>query len=99
MDSWPDSKSGVGTASIETFDVLFPTPKTRVLEMTEPVHFTATLQEPPVPGDPTSGQTAEQLPTYNAYSCDGDVTGPLVFVNYGLPEDYKELTRRGISVK
>jgi len=85
-------------ASIETFDVLFPTPKTRVLEMTEPVHFTAALREPAVAGDPTSGQSGEQLPTYNAYSTDGDVTGPLVYVNYGLPEDYKELARRGISV-
>jgi N-acetylated-alpha-linked acidic dipeptidase len=85
-------------ASIETFDVLFPTPKTRLLEMTEPVPFTASLQEPSIALDPTSGQTDEQLPTYNAYSTDGDVTGPLVYVNYGLPDDYKELARRGISV-
>jgi N-acetylated-alpha-linked acidic dipeptidase len=86
-------------ASIETFDVLFPTPKTRLLEMTAPVHFTARLQETALPVDPTSGQSAEQLPTYNAYSTDGDVTGPLVYVNYGLPDDYKELARLGVSVK
>ncbi len=86
-------------AHIETFDVLFPTPKERVLEMVEPTRFTAKLQEPPVPGDPTSGQQAEQLPSYNAYSTDGDVTAPLIFVNYGLPEDYKELDRLGVSVK
>lgn len=85
-------------ASIETFDVLFPTPKTRVLEMVEPVQFTASLMEPPVDVDPTSSQTDEQLPPYNAYSIDGDVTAPLVYVNYGLPDDYKELARRGISV-
>jgi N-acetylated-alpha-linked acidic dipeptidase len=92
-------KSWGWDASIEQFDVLFPTPKTRLLEMTEPVHFTAHLQEATLPADPTSGQIAEQLPTYNAYSTDGDVTGPVVFVNYGLPEDYKELARLGISVK
>jgi N-acetylated-alpha-linked acidic dipeptidase len=86
-------------ASIESFDVLFPTPKTRLLEMLEPVPFTAALQETNLPIDPTSGQTAEQLPTYNAYSADGDVTGPLVFVNYGLPEDYRELERMGVQVK
>jgi N-acetylated-alpha-linked acidic dipeptidase len=86
-------------ASIETFDVLFPTPKTRLLEMTEPVPFTALLQEAALPSDPTSGQVTEQLPTYNAYSTDGDVTGLLVYVNYGLPDDYKELDRLGISVK
>ncbi|HKV93294.1 MAG TPA: M28 family metallopeptidase [Candidatus Angelobacter sp.] len=86
-------------AQIETFDVLFPTPKERVLELTEPTHYTAKLVEPPVPGDPTSNQQSEQLPTYNAYSIDGDVTGHLVYVNYGLPSDYEELDRLGISVK
>lgn len=87
------------SARIETFNVLFPTPQIRVLEMTEPVHFSASLAEPPIPVDPTSSQTSEQLPPYNAYSIDGDVTGPLVFVNYGLPEDYKDLDRMGVSVQ
>jgi N-acetylated-alpha-linked acidic dipeptidase len=86
-------------ARIETFQVLFPTPKERRLEMLEPVKFTARLQEPAVAADPTSGQNAEQLPTYNAYSVDGDVTAPLVYVNYGVPEDYEQLDRLGISVK
>jgi N-acetylated-alpha-linked acidic dipeptidase len=84
---------------IEQFKVLFPTPKTRLLEMVAPTRFTASLSEPPVPGDSTSGQTAEQLPTYNAYSIDGDATGDLVYVNYGVPSDYEELDRRGIDVK
>ncbi len=87
-------------AHIETFTVLFPTPKERLVELVDGgPHFTAKLQEPPVPEDPTSNQTAEQLPTYNAYSIDGDVTAPLVYVNYGMPEDYEVLERRGISVK
>src|SRR5438270_1972182 len=86
-------------AEIESFDVLFPTPKERVLELIEPTRYTARLQEPPVAQDPTSNQQSEQLPTYNAYSIDGDVTAPLVFVNYGLPKDYEELERLGISVK
>jgi N-acetylated-alpha-linked acidic dipeptidase len=84
---------------IEQFKVLFPTPKTRVLEMVAPTRFTASLSEPPLKEDSTSGQTAEQLPTYNAYSIDGDVTGDLVYVNYGVPKDYEELERRGIDVK
>jgi N-acetylated-alpha-linked acidic dipeptidase len=86
-------------AHIERFDVLFPTPKVRLLEMTAPTKFTAKLEEPALAIDPTSNQKSEQLPTYNAYSIDGDVTGPLVFVNYGLPEDYEKLDRLGISVK
>jgi N-acetylated-alpha-linked acidic dipeptidase len=84
---------------IETFQVLFPTPKVRLVELVAPTTYKAQLQEPTVPGDPTSAQHDEQLPTYNAYSADGDVTGPLVFVNYGVPADYDELERRGISVK
>src|SRR5579871_4381763 len=86
-------------AQIETFEVLFPTPKERALELVEPTRFTAKLQEPTVSADSTSSQHQEQLPTYNAYSIDGDVTAPLVYVNYGIPADYEVLDRLGISVK
>jgi N-acetylated-alpha-linked acidic dipeptidase len=87
-------------AHIEQFDVLFPTPKERVVELVEGgPKFTAKLQEPALPQDPTSSQQAEQLPTYNAYSIDGEVTAPLVYVNYGVPEDYEQLERMGVSVK
>ena len=86
-------------AQIETFSVLFPTPTERVLELIEPTRFTAKLEEPVVAVDPTSNQKSEQLPIYNAYSIDGDVTGPLVYVNSGRPEDYEVLERYGISVK
>ena len=86
-------------AQIENYDVLFPTPKERIVEMVEPSRFRLTLEEPPVAVDPTSSQKSEQLPSFNAYSVDGDVTGPLVYVNYGRPVDYEELDRRGISVK
>ena len=92
-------KSWGWDAHIETFYVLFPTPKQRLVELIAPTHYTARLEEPTVAVDPTSGQKTEQLPTYNAYSADGDVTGPLVFVNYGVPADYEELARHGISVK
>ena len=84
---------------IEEFQVLFPTPKVRLLEMEAPTHYKASLAEPAIPEDATSGQTAEQLPIYNAYSIDGDVTGELVYVNFGVPKDYEELERRGIDVK
>src|SRR5215470_6425781 len=66
-------------AHIENFDVLFPTPKERLVEMIEPTSFKAALEEPALKLDPTSNQQAEQLPTYNAYSADGDVTAPLVY--------------------
>ncbi len=81
------------------YHVLFPTPKTRIVEMTAPTRFRMKLSEPAVRGDATSSQIAEQLPTYNAYSIDGDVSGALVYVNYGIPADYEELEKRGIDVR
>ncbi|MEP6703360.1 MAG: PA domain-containing protein, partial [Acidobacteriota bacterium] len=84
---------------LEEFQVLFPTPKTRLVEMTAPARFKLKLQETELKEDATSGQLAEQLPSYNAYSIDGDVTAPLVYVNFGVPSDYEELDRRGIDVK
>lgn len=86
-------------AQIETYKVLFPTPKVRLLELTGPTKFKASLSEPALKEDATSGQVSEQLPVYNAWSADGDVTGDLVFVNYGVPADYEELERLGIDVK
>jgi N-acetylated-alpha-linked acidic dipeptidase len=86
-------------AHIETYYPLYPTPKERMVEMVEPAHFTAKLEEPAVQADPTSSQHDEQLPTYHIYSVDGDVTAPLVYVNYGVPEDYEQLERLGVSVK
>jgi N-acetylated-alpha-linked acidic dipeptidase len=85
-------------AHLETYTVLYPTPKTRVLELTGPTTFTALLKEPALAEDGTSAQ-ANQLPTYNAWSADGDVRGQLVFVNYGLPDDYIKLASMGIDVK
>ncbi len=85
---------------IEEFQVLFPTPKSRKLELISPGHFTAKIEEAPLAEDNTSGKfRREQLPVYNAYSIDGDVTGPLVYVNYGIPKDYETLAERGIDVK
>ncbi len=86
-------------AEIETFYVLFPTPKTSLLEMTGTRYFKASLKEPALKEDATSGQTALQLPVYNCWSADGDVTSELVFVNYGVPADYEKLAMMGIDVK
>jgi N-acetylated-alpha-linked acidic dipeptidase len=81
------------------YHVLFPTPKFRSLELLGEKPYKARLEEPAMPEDKTSGIKSEQLPTYNAYSADGDVTAELVFVNRGIPADYEELERMGISVK
>jgi N-acetylated-alpha-linked acidic dipeptidase len=86
-------------ASIETFSVLYPTPKEVLVELVAPTHFKARLSEPAIEGDSTSTQTKDELPPYNVYGADGDVTAELVYVNQGMPDDYKELERQGISVK
>lgn len=85
-------------ATIEEYDILFPTPRERVLELLEPARFQAQLKEPKISEDDDSGD-ADQLPTYNAFSGDGDVTAPLVYVNYGIPADYEHLAKVGIDVK
>jgi len=83
---------------VETFYVLFPTPVTRELSMSGTKNFKASLKEPMLAADATSGQSG-QLPVYNCWSADGDVTAELVFVNYGVPADYEKLERMGIDVK
>ncbi|MDX1545723.1 MAG: transferrin receptor-like dimerization domain-containing protein [Rhodothermales bacterium] len=86
------------TVEIEEYHVLFPVPTERVLEMVAPERFTAGLLEPALPEDPSSSIQENRLPPYNAYSADGDVTAELVYVNYGVPDDYEVLERHGIDV-
>ncbi|MEK0422568.1 MAG: hypothetical protein RLZ95_478 [Bacteroidota bacterium] len=83
---------------IETYQLMFPTPITRTLEMSGATNYKAKLKETPLKEDATSNQP-DQLPTYNCWSADGDVTANLVYVNYGLPEDYETLAKYGIDVK
>ncbi len=85
-------------ASIEEFQVLYPTPRERLLELVAPERYAAQLKEPPVAGDPQSSQPG-QLPTYNVFTADGDVTAAVVYVNYGLPADYETLQKLGVNVK
>ena len=86
-------------AKIETYDVLFPYPKVRLLELTGPTTYKAKLTAIPVEGDEFTEQGDALLPSYNAFSTDGDVEAELVFVNYGIPKDYEELEKLGIDVK
>jgi N-acetylated-alpha-linked acidic dipeptidase len=92
-------KSWGWDAKIETFQVLYPTPVKVALELTGAKGFKATLTEKPVPGDATSSRTKDELPAYVAYQGDGDVTAPLVYVNYGMREDYETLERMGVGVR
>ena len=85
-------------ASIEEFEALMPVPTERTVELVAPEKYTATLKEPQVDADKDSTD-AGQLPTFNAYSADGDVTADIVYVNYGTPEDYEELAKTGVDVK
>jgi N-acetylated-alpha-linked acidic dipeptidase len=92
-------KSWGWDAHIESFDVLYPTPIHQTLEMTAPKHFVVTLQEPPIKGDTSATAKDPALPAYFAYQGDGDVKGGLVYVNYGMKDDYDALERLGVSVK
>lgn len=92
-------KSWGWDAHIETFEVLYPTPIRQTLELVGPTRYKATLTERAIPGDKTSARTAKALPAYVAFQGDGDVTAPLVYVNYGMPDDYGDLERMGVSVQ
>ncbi|WP_293678696.1 transferrin receptor-like dimerization domain-containing protein [uncultured Phenylobacterium sp.] len=94
-------KSWGWNAKIETFWVLYPTPRELALELVSGpgAPFKATLTEGPIPGDESSSRTKDQLPAYVAFQGDGEVTAPLVYVNYGMPGDYDALERMGVSVK
>jgi N-acetylated-alpha-linked acidic dipeptidase len=92
-------KSWGWDAHIETFDVLYPTPIHESLELLGKQPFKATLQEKPIPGDSSATAKDYALPAYFAYQGDGDVTAPLVYVNYGMPDDYDALEKMGVSVK
>lgn len=84
---------------IAEYDVVFPSPRTRELELVAPDYFRASLTEDPLAEDPSTFRTDELLPPYNAFSIGGEVEGELVFVNYGTPADYEILDRYGISVE
>ena len=86
-------------AELAVYEVLCPTPTLRRVELLGETPYVAQLSEPAVEGDRTSAQTRDRLPPFNAYSIDGDVTGELVYVNYGVPRDYEVLARQGISVE
>ncbi len=85
-------------AKIESFEVLYPTPLAETLEITGASPFKATLTEAAIPGDESSTRSGSGLPAYVAYQGDGDVTAPLVYVNYGMQSDYDALERMGVSV-
>ncbi len=86
-------------ARLDEYHVLYPTPRIRELELLAPTRYTARLREPALEEDAASRIERDRLPPFNAYSADGDVVGELVYVNYGIPADYEELERRGVSVE
>jgi N-acetylated-alpha-linked acidic dipeptidase len=85
-------------AQIETFEAMMPWPTERLVELTAPSKYTLALQEPVVTQDPDSND-ANQTPTFNAYSADGDVVGQVVYVNFGMPADYEQLEKLGVNVR
>ncbi|UCE08840.1 MAG: M28 family peptidase [bacterium] len=80
------------------YEVLLPRPMEREVTLIAPEPYSLKLFEPPILADPDSKQDGV-LPTFNAYSADGDVTSDVVYVNYGIPKDYEVLDSLGISVE
>src|SRR5438093_5550425 len=95
-DEW--RKQGWEDVTLRRYDVLHSRPRSVSLEMTEPVHFTASLREDAYNVDPDTNNPAVSG-SYFGYSASGDVTAPLVYAHSGNPEDYDLLRKNGISVK
>ena len=62
-----------------------------------PTRRELSITEPAIAEDATSSHR-ELGGGYIAYSASGTATGDVVYVNYGLPDDYDALTAKGISV-
>ncbi len=87
------------SAELKEYDVLLPYPKQpSIVEIVGKRRERLTVKEAVVPEDPTSS-SAKIIPLFNGYSPSGDVTAPLVYVNYGLPPDYEALKKLGVDVK
>ena len=86
-------------AELKEYDVLLPYPRLpSVVEIIFPRREKLTVKEAVIPEDPTAANP-RIIPLFNGYSPSGDVTAPLVYVNYGLPPDYEALKKNGVSVK
>jgi N-acetylated-alpha-linked acidic dipeptidase len=83
-------------AQLEVFEAMMPWPIETSVELVAPEKYVLKVKEPVLPEDPDSG---DQTPLYNAYSGDGNVTGEVVYVNYGMPADYEKLKELGVDVK
>lgn len=88
---------GIG-AAIDTYSIYMPHPTVVRLFRLSPDSVELPVLEGPVPEDTTS-TTYPQVLAYNGYGAAGDVSGEVVYANYGLIEDYKVLDSLGVSVK
>ena len=87
------------SAELKEYEVLLPYPKQPgIVELVTPRRERLMLREAVVPEDPSSSHS-KIIPLFNGYSPSGDVTAPLVYVNYGLPPDYEALKKIGVDVK
>jgi len=85
-------------AELKEYDVWLPYPNSpSIVELITNRTQRLSVTEAVVPGDPTSSNP-KITPLFNGYSASGDVTGALVYANYGLPGDYEELKKVGVDV-
>jgi len=85
-------------ADLVTYSVWLAQPREVSLELIAPVKKTLATPEQPVEGDKDSSDPRAVM-AFNTYSPSGEVTAPVVYVNYGTPEDYAELDSIGVSVQ
>jgi N-acetylated-alpha-linked acidic dipeptidase len=95
-----DEMRSFGLASdLKEYQVLLPYPRTpSIVELVAPRRERLQVRENVLREDPSSS-SRKIVPLYNGYGASGDITAPLVYVNYGLPNDYEALKSAGVDVK
>jgi N-acetylated-alpha-linked acidic dipeptidase len=85
-------------AEIVTYSAWLPQPREVTLELTKPEN--KKLASPEQPIDVDKDTFDKRVGTaFNVYSPSGEVTAPVVYVNYGTQEDYRTLASSGVHVE
>ncbi|KAJ3205320.1 hypothetical protein HK099_000863 [Clydaea vesicula] len=89
---------GLNDVTVEEYWPLINFPAKRSLTLLKPTHFEASLTEDVIDSDKTS-RDQNAVPTFHGYGGSGDVTGKLIYVNYGSIDDFRQLKDLGVDFK
>jgi len=83
-------------SQIVSYTAWLPLPRAVELDLLAPKHARLASREPSITGDKDTNDKRAVV-GFNTYSPSGEFTAPVVYVNYGMPEDYRALDVLGVS--